>query len=288
MPSAAIDVDGPVVAHRSSATTAEAATELERLRELNEFKSNIINAAAHELRTPLTPIRLQLHMLRQGQRGALTPEQRSSLDIVDRNVERLFGLVKDFLDVARIQSGRFPVSLGPVRVSSLVQEAVDSFTAPARAAGLRLETAVDEDATVWADPARIIQVVFNLVGNAIKFTPPGGTIRLLAKRSPEGVRIEVEDTGVGFLAEQSPLLFRPFSQLPEGQSTSTGGVGLGLFISRSIIELHGGRIWATSPGPGKGARFGFSLPLAPESARAEPDSMLHREDAFAERVRRLI
>lgn len=267
--------------------------EVERLKEMNSFKTQLINAAAHELSTPLTPIRLQVHMLRSGERGPLTDAQRWSVEILDRNVERLSKLVREFLDIARLEAARFPVDMRPTDLGDVVKEAVEAFQDPARRAGLRLTYKLEPGLVIMADGHRLVQVLFSLIGNAIKYTESPGEVAIQARRVGPDAVISVTDTGVGFREEDKPKLFQPFSQIFNPERGFGTGAGLGLYITRNIVELHGGRIWAHSPGPGKGAKFSFSVPAASHEAGAPPAVQTARqpaaaEEKFAKRLRELI
>ncbi len=275
-----------------AAKKTSAQNEVERLRELNEFKNQLINSAAHELSTPLTPIRLQLHMLKSGERGALSDQQRWSIEVVDRNVERLSSLVKDLLDVARLEAARFPVDMRPTELASIVDEAAESFREPAQRAGLKFTSHVDPGLVVLADSRRLVQVLFNLIGNGVKFTRPPGSIKVEAHRSGGEVTVSVQDGGVGFGAEDRERLFTAFTQIFNPEIGYAAGAGLGLYISKSIVELHGGRIWAHSDGPGKGSTFSFSVPLASRGDAAQPIVKAVKvgaaDDSFTRRLRELI
>ncbi|HEX9816267.1 MAG TPA: HAMP domain-containing sensor histidine kinase [Candidatus Thermoplasmatota archaeon] len=263
------------------------------MRHLNEFKTQLINSAAHELSTPLTPIRLQLHMLKSGERGALTDPQRWSIEVVDRNVERLSSLVKDLLDVARLDAARFPVDMRPTELAGIVQEASESFREPVERAGLKFASSVGPGLIVLADSRRLVQVLFSLIGNAIKFTRPPGSIKVEAQASGSEVTVSVQDTGVGFRPEDRERLFTAFSQIFNPDIGYAAGAGLGLYISKSIVELHGGRIWAHSDGPGKGSRFSFTVPLAAQGDAAQTIVKAAKvsavvDDSFTRRLRELV
>jgi PAS domain S-box-containing protein len=246
--------------------------ELERLKELDRFRTRFINVAAHELGTPLTPIKLQLHLLMNGSTGPLAPPQRKALGILDRNIGRLADLVQDVLEVARLQGGRLGIDRVPLDLDRVVLEAVDAFQEPARQAGLTLAFRPTPGLEVEADPKRLAQVMFNLLSNAVKFTPRGGQVAVETLVREDAAEVRVRDTGIGFREQDLPRLFQPFSQLEQAHEQGRGGTGLGLYISKGLVELHGGRIWAESPGPGHGAAFAFALPLRARrdaSAQAE-------------------
>ncbi|HEV8359548.1 MAG TPA: PAS domain-containing sensor histidine kinase [Candidatus Thermoplasmatota archaeon] len=274
------------------AHSMEQLRELERLKDVDRFKTEFINMAAHELGTPLTPIKLQISLLRGVRGEGLTDEQRKAIQILDRNVDRLAQLVQDILEVARIQAGRLGVRREPMDLNRVVFEAVESFQETARVAGVALESRLTPDLQLQADAKRVTQVLFNLLSNAIKFTPRGGRVVVETSRGPGSAIVKVTDTGAGLRPEDIPRLFRPFSQVHDTMQRTRGGTGLGLYISKGILELHDGRIWATSDGPGKGATFAFAIPFEipvapPVEVPAEPEAQ-PKEEALAKRAKELI
>jgi signal transduction histidine kinase len=237
--------------------------EVERLKQVNALQAQFINMASHELRTPLTPILLQVGLL--GNPEAVRDQARwqRSLDIIRRNLERLNRLMGDVLDSSRIQANRLRVNRRTVDVERLVLDAVESFQGMAKDKGLNLETDLEADAWVLADPDRIHQVLVNLLYNAMKFTPSGGTVHVEARRSGSHALVRVRDNGLGIRPEDKAKLFQPFSQIHDPVGPIPPGSGLGLHISRGVVETHGGAIWCESDGPGKGSSFAFTLPLEP-------------------------
>ncbi len=275
--------------------------EMARLRQLNEMKTNLLNTAAHELNTPMTPIRLQLHLLGSSSLGKLTEKQERALSILNRAVDRLGLLVDDILDVARVQSGRLKVELQPTRMHTLLEEIVDTFQEPAQQVGVQLELQRGDDLWAEADAGRITQVLTNLVSNAIKFTPEGGTIKVRCRDESGRVRVEIEDSGRGLTSEEIDRLFQPFSQVHDAREVTARGTGLGLYISRGILDHHGGEIGVTSAGLNKGSTFHFDLqhaeaqeeevPAPPVEVRLEiapPQPAELPKSALAKRLRELI
>lgn len=242
---------------RLQRTALEQQRELARLREMDEWKTRFINVAAHELLTPLTPMKLQLDLLRQG--GDL----HESLQVIDRNFRRLQRITSDILDGARLQAGRLTILPQTLDLAAVVREAVESFRAPAIAAGLALTLRAPEPLRVTADAQRIGQVLDNLLANAVKFTPAGGEVAIEAIRRDREAVVSVRDTGIGIPPEKVGGLFQPFTQAHDPAKVTRTGSGLGLYISKGIVEKHGGRIWCGPGGPGKGATFTFTIPLAP-------------------------
>ncbi|MBI2078497.1 MAG: HAMP domain-containing histidine kinase [Euryarchaeota archaeon] len=269
----------------SHSTLAALRTSNDQLKRVDSFKTQFMNTAAHEINTPLTPIRLQLHLLRTGGIGQVDEATRRALNIVDRNVERVAGLVRDVLDASRIQGGRLALRLSPVDMRDIVREVSESFRDPARVTGVELVAEVAQPLPTIGDARRLNQVLFNFVGNALKFTPHGGKITIHADLVDDEIQIRVTDTGAGFKPEDAAKLFRPFSQLETG-SALRGGTGLGLFISRGIVTEHGGRVGASSPGPGKGSLFWFAIPVKTATIQSEPAKV--RLDPAEVRIRELI
>jgi PAS domain S-box-containing protein len=274
------------------ARSLEQLQELERLKDLDRFKTEFINMAAHELGTPLTPIKLQISLLKGARGVGLDDDQRKAITILDRNVDRLSQLVQDVLEVARIQAGRLGVNKHPADLNRVVMEAAESFQETARVSGVTLESRLSPDLVADIDPKRVTQVLFNLLSNALKFTPRGGTVVLETTRQGDYATVKVRDTGTGLRPEDVPKLFRPFSQVHDTMQRTKGGTGLGLYISKGIVELHGGRIWVESPGPGHGATFAFTVPAEPGAAPLPPVTEEAQEaapaDTLVKRAKELI
>ncbi|HET6399298.1 MAG TPA: PAS domain S-box protein [Candidatus Thermoplasmatota archaeon] len=236
--------------------------ELANLRELHAFKTNFLNMAAHELATPLTPLRLQMAGLLAIPHDEETAE---SLRLLDRNLQRLTHLVQDLLDSARLQNGRLRLAVADVDLTRSVRDTVASFAAKARADGVHVVAEAPEAACVRADPRRLDQVVVNLLHNAIKYTPEGGTVTVRVTEEGPWAVLQVQDTGVGLTAGQLERLFQPFGQvhsLTERPAKARTGTGLGLYITRELVHQQGGTIAAASAGAGRGACFTVRLPLA--------------------------
>lgn len=245
-----------------------ALAEAQKMREVSrvsELKTRFMNVAAHELATPLTPIVIQMRLLRP-MAAAMAPEARKSVEILGRSLDRLNLLVRDILDGSRLQADKLPLAADDIDLGALLAAGTESYLSAAGAAGVRLELHAPPGLQVRGDASRLHQVVANLLGNALKFTPAGGSVRVEARREGAEVRVEVTDTGAGFPPDQVELLFQPFSQLHESSPDRGRGTGLGLYIVRGIVERHGGHIGARSRGPGSGATFWFTLPLAGASS----------------------
>lgn len=231
--------------------------EMERLQEIDRFRREFINAAAHELKNPLTPLSVQLHLLEREMR-LLPPAHRQSITILRRNLDRLSRLVSDMLDVTRLEAGHMPLDVNPIDLADVAHESVGSLEAVAAQKGITLK--LDAQAgLVDGDMERLSQVLYNLIGNAIKYTPDGGRIRVAVYQDDDAVVVDVEDTGLGLSREQIDVLFEPFSRVHDAQ---VPGTGLGLHISRGIAEAHGGSLTCRSAGPGRGSVFTLRVPAS--------------------------
>lgn len=240
----------------------------------NEELVQFLNTASHDLASPLTPIKLQLHMLTQVQGSELTGGQRKALEVVSRNVDHLGMLITDLKDAAKLQAGKLKVFPEPADLAKVVRDAVESFRGQAEQAGIRLEAkGAAEACEAPLDAGRITQVLYNFIGNALKFTPHGGAVRVEIVRGESEALVRVRDTGLGLNPEDMKRLFQPFSQV-HGNAEKKKGTGLGLFICKGIAEAHGGRAWCESGGPGKGSTFTFAVPQSgagsPTDKTAEP------------------
>ncbi|HEX4945891.1 MAG TPA: PAS domain-containing protein [Blastocatellia bacterium] len=228
--------------------------------EANRAKDNWLAMVTHELRSPLNAIlgHARLFALR---RADLTPEWSEFVDLVRRNGERQNELINDLLDTARMATGKLRLEPGPVKLSEIVNDALDTVRPSAIAKKVALLPKMDADiGTIVGDAARLQQVVWNLLTNAVKFTPVGGSVLLRLHREAEQIRLTISDTGQGIEPEFLPHVFERFSQADTSRSRRFGGLGLGLALVKQIVELHGGSITATSAGVGQGATFTVTLP----------------------------
>ena len=263
--------------------------EVLRLKETSRFKTQILNTTAHELNTPLTPVRLQLHLLKTGALGQLGQRHNKAIGIIDRNIERLSFLVNDILDVARLESGRLQINRTPMEVAPVLEEAVESFEETAHRVGVKLQLDAGPNLVLDADKDRITQVIFNIVGNALKFTPEGGHVRIGWHAVGDAARIEITDTGPGLKPEQIDRLFEPFSRVHDTQHSTIVGTGLGLYICKGLMDAHDGSIEALSDGPGKGATFAIQVPLSKEIPMPAKKTARQKPlDPLAQRLRELI
>lgn len=244
------------------ATLATAFNQMaERLREVDRLKEEFFSHISHELRTPLTAVREATQLLRDEVPGALAPKQARLVDIIGDNTERVLRLVNQILDLARLQAGLLGIDRRPVDLTRVVHRAVDQVRPQAEARQVALDTNGAAPSEVLGDEERLQQLVMNLVGNAIRFTPAGGAVWLRIAQRPGDVELVVEDTGPGIPADALPRVFDRFWQA----RGTRGGTGLGLAIVKSIAELHGGRVHAESS-DGRGSRFVVHLPAADQIA----------------------
>ena len=235
----------------------------ERLKELDRMKASFFSMISHELRHPLTVAKGYLELIETGSGGEVTAEMRRYLHIINDNFDHLAEMIDDLLDLSRMESGRYHIQRQAVRPSGIINHTIQAFTASAHEKELRLESQLTESLPlVSADPLRVVQVLTNLLQNAIKFTPNGGTITVSACESGPDVQFSVTDTGIGIPPIELDRIFDRFYQVRRDDS-NLGGAGLGLAICKEIIRLHGGRIWAESE-EGHGSRFFFTLPRAVE------------------------
>jgi len=225
----------------------------------NSAKDHLLAALSHELRTPLTPVIALLPSVLN--HDDLPEELRYDLTMIDRNVRLEARLIDDLLDLTRIARGRLQLQLQRTDAHAAAEHAVVIIQEEAATKGLKLEVQLNaQDRYVRADPTRLQQVLWNLLKNAAKFTPQGGSIRVTSSNpGRDRIRITVSDTGIGIETDQIPKLFNAFSPTLEATSYRFGGLGLGLSISKAILEKHGGTIIAESGGAGKGSMFTVEL-----------------------------
>ena len=239
-------------------------TDTTERRALDRMKDEFISTVSHELRTPLTSLRAALGLITGGSLDARPQKLRQMLEIAAGNTDRLVRLVNDILELERIGSGKAELHCTMCSADDLFRRAAILMQADAANAQLRI-TFNSQGVNVWADPDRILQVLFNLISNAIKFSPTGTEIHLRARRSDiHEAEIQVRDQGRGIPEDKLDSIFERFLQVDASDSRSMGGTGLGLSICRAIVTQHRGRIWATST-PGTGATIHFTLPTRPAS-----------------------
>ena len=250
--------------HRQAADVERASARLaaqnERLLELDRLKDEFIAVASHELRTPLTSISGYLDMALDADEGPISPTRQKYLATVQRNVARLTTLVNDLLFLARNDSQQFELDRRPVDLGQILDEAAEGARPAAEAGGIDLRVESDPLPPVLGDRAQLLQLVDNLVSNAIKFTPADGRIELTAQRQAEQVVVKVADSGAGVAPAEVPRLFERFFRASNAIENAVPGTGLGLSISQVIAEAHGGTIEVES-GLGEGTTFSLTLPI---------------------------
>lgn len=237
----------------------------QKLKELDKLKDDFVSVASHELRTPMTAIKSYLWMTLSGQGGTLKPKQKFYLQHSYDSTDRLIKLVNNMLNISRIESGRMSLDLAPVDLSPLAAEVVEEIAPRAKELGVNLSVSSIKLPSVIADADKIREVLFNLIGNSVKFTQKGGRVNVDFEITGNSITTHVIDNGTGLDKSGLANLFQKFGLVKGSFQTnklSTQGTGLGLYICKQIIDLHQGKIWAVSPGLNRGTTFSFSLPIS--------------------------
>ena len=275
-----VPVDGPSEVQALGHALAAMAREIDKLvrreqaarleaESANRSKDHFLATLSHELRTPLSAIFGWTRMLHGGTDDPARVDRATAA--IERSAESLRRLVDDLLDVSRIISGRLRLVPAPIRLANVVDGALDAVRPQATDRGVRLETDLSsEDVVILGDQQRLQQVVWNLLWNAIKFTPEGGTVRLSVRQIDDHAEVRVDDTGAGIAPESLPHIFGWFQQAEAGERAVDAGLGVGLALVKQIVELHGGQVFADSRGVGQGATFRVVLPLFHGEAAVEP------------------
>ncbi|MBI2219023.1 MAG: response regulator [Candidatus Rokubacteria bacterium] len=255
----------------------------EELRRLDELKSEFLAMVSHELRTPLTAIVGYSRLLMRQVHGSLTAKQLEQQEAILRSAQRLTDLINDLLDVSRLEAGRVELQPRPTSLRQIADQVIAVVSAAAHGKQIRVQNDVPADLPhLNADPTRLQQILVNLVGNAVKFTPSGGLVRIAAGTTGEQAWVAVEDTGVGIPGDELARIWDPFYQVESPLRRRHGGSGLGLTIVRRLVELHGGVVRAESQGANKGSRFTFTLPVARDAGTEVP------EQPVAARIERVL
>lgn len=232
----------------------------EQAEQAGRMKEEFVATLSHELRTPLNAILGYITLMREEEEG--NDELLKKIEVIERNALAQKHLIEDLLDTNRIITGKLRLDVQPVDLGSMIEAALDTLRPQAFSKGVRLGKVTDcSPILVRGDPSRLQQVLWNLVNNAIKFTPSGGRIEVVLERVNSHVEVSVSDTGIGIEPDQLANIFERFTQVDSSSTRRYGGLGLGLAISKTLVEMHGGTILAKSPGKGKGATFRVSLPL---------------------------
>jgi PAS domain S-box-containing protein len=239
-------------------------SDITKQKELDRLKSNFISSISHELRTPLVAMEKSISLILNRAAGPLSKTQEEFLSISERNLKRLSRLIDDLLDLSKLEAGKMELRLKPSLIEKIINESVEGLDTWSKTKSINIERKIQEGIPeVSVDSDKIIQVLNNLIGNAIKFTHQNGNISIEAvlKRESREVEVSVADTGIGIPQEALGKIFDKFYQVGERVATDISGTGIGLSIVKEIVELHGGKIWAESE-KGQGAKFTFTLPLS--------------------------
>ena len=232
------------------------------LETASRHKSDFLATMSHELRTPLNAIIGFSEVLHEQMFGELNERQLAYVNDVLQAGKHLLSLINDVLDLAKIEAGKMELELSQVAVPELLRSAISMHSERASRGGVELSLSNEpEKITIAADERRVRQIVFNLLSNAVKFTPPQGRVDISARLADGQVAIAVTDTGPGIPAAELETIFEEFEQATDGRTAE--GTGLGLPLSRRLVELHGGRLWVESE-PGRGSAFRFTLPVHQE------------------------
>ena len=236
----------------------------EKLKELDQRKSEFLSMASHQLRTPLTAIKGYASMLLEGSFGDVGETVRKPLDTIFKSSNRLVQIIEDFLTISRIEQNRLTYNFETADLKELVSGLVADFEEEARKRGLALTFSADseEGYGVTIDKGKIMQIISNIIDNAVKYTPKGSVAVAVRKSSSATARVTVTDTGIGMDAETKKKIFQKFSRAKDANLTNITGTGLGLYVATRLIVAHKGKIWAESKGKGKGSAFYIELPLA--------------------------
>jgi len=257
------------------------------LADANRRKDEFLAMLAHELRNPLAPVLNGVQILRLEQ--TVSPGGQQAIGVIDRQAKHLTRLVDDLLDVSRITTGKVSLRKERIELHAPVGQAVEAVRPLMDSRKHTLSVSLPSE-SVWleADSARLTQVLANLLTNAAKYTEPGGQVQFTGEREGSELIVRVRDTGIGILPEMLPRIFESFVQGDRSIDRSQGGLGIGLTVAKNLIELHGGRIEAHSPGIGKGSEFVIRLPVVPEVKPLEPEAVEKGQATKAPSLRLLI
>ncbi len=249
----------------------------EQLRKIDSMKSEFVSVASHELRTPLAAIKNAVQLMLSGKTGEINENQEKFLSMAERNINRLTNILNDLLNLSRIESGKIELKFENIALKEIIELAASSLRPHADVKSIQIEVEIPESLpAIYGDQEKIEQILTNLIGNAIKFTPEGGKI-LISAKSPSHdqkggygnmVAISVKDTGIGIPAEQLDAIFEKFHQVEGSLHRSVSGTGLGLAITKGLVEAHQGKILVESE-LGKGSTFTFTLPVS-QGERRDP------------------
>ena len=253
----------PVMFNEKNLGTLIILHDITREKMIEKMKTEFVSISAHQLRTPLSAIKWTLKMLLDGDLGEITKEQRAFIDKTYRSNERMINLVNDLLNISRIEEGRYLYRPTPTNIEPLIESVINSYKEEMGKRGLQLEFEKPETPLpqVAVDSEKITLAIQNFIENAIRYTLPGGKVMISLKYNQKEIEFSVKDTGIGIPENQKARLFTKFFRAANVAKIDTEGSGLGLFITKNIIEAHGGRIWFESE-ENKGSTFYFALPVA--------------------------
>ncbi|MFH0854917.1 MAG: ATP-binding protein [Candidatus Omnitrophota bacterium] len=248
--------------HKVTERTHELTVALEEVKKISDRKTSFVSSVSHELRTPLTSIKGYAAIMLAGKLGDLPPDVRQRLEKINRHSDELVHMVNELLDISRIESGRVTMRAEICNLKEIADKTDDLLSGQLKERKLHLTAEINPEANlVLADRTQIERVFINLVGNAMKFTPPGGAITIKSRKADNMAEVSVTDTGCGIPEEAHNVIFDEFYRVDNAINQEVKGTGLGLALVKHIVEAHGGRIWVKSP-PGSGATFSFTLPIA--------------------------
>lgn len=245
-----------------------------QLEAVSTAKSKFLANVSHEVRTPINAIIGYADMLEDQRYSALTEKQLTYVENIATSARHLRDLINDILDLSKVEAGKIDLRLEPFLIRDALGATVNTVQPQVEAK--RIELVLDENGcpeTIVADLLRFRQILYNLLSNAVKFTPEGGQVRVTARQNGELLAVAVQDTGIGFKTEDAPRLFEEFTQLDASLARREEGTGLGLALTKKLVELHGGAILAESPGEGQGSTFTFTLPLNGLTPSGKPKAL---------------
>ncbi len=234
-----------------------------RLEQVESMRRQLIGDVSHELRTPLTTIKGYMEGLIDG----VLPPDAETFQHIYQEADRLQRLAGDLQELSRVEAGAYPLHLQPLSVADMIAAATARLSLQYEEKGVQLQTELPTELPiVMADENRMGQVLTNLLGNALQYTPSGGQVQITAHLQGREMQISIKDSGIGIPPQHLPNIFTRFYRVEKSRSRAGGGSGIGLTIAKHLVEAHGGRIWAESPGTNQGSTFTFTLPLAASSA----------------------